>query len=902
MKQSSRWCALSLEEIAHKLKTDFDNGLTPKAALERQKIYGKNIFEEGRKFRFLEMFVNQFKNPFVFILLIAGIVTFLLGAYLDMTVIFIALFINVVIGVFQEGRASRAFEKLKQSLTRYALVLREGRKFQIPAQELVPGDVIFLGAGSLIPADARILEGSELLINESALTGEWLPVSKDARGKVGREAPITDQTNMVWMGTSIAGGTGKAVVAATGSSTQIGSIAESLLEEKERATPLQRRIRKLARFLSVVIVLIIAVITIAGILQGESIGEMFLVAVALAVAAIPAGLPAAVTIVLALGMEGILKRKGLVRNLLAAETLGSTTIILTDKTGTLTEAKMKVSAVVTHLSLTMPPGEGQEVGELALSLHTNDEQRVFEMAILASDAFVEWRRKDSRTSFEVRGRPIERAILLAGLESGLNQENLLDDSPRVDFLPFDSSRRFAASLHAIGGSSSYRMIIIGAPELIINQSSFVLHEGGRKPIDEGIKKRLIAFQKEESGRGARMVAVAHKNISNDRISTEIKKGGAEALVGQFVFGGFIVLDDPIRPDAKKSISAVKQYGIQVVMLTGDHEATAARVAEEVGIKKVHEPVLLGDDIEKLADTELLDALKKTKVFARVLPNQKLRIVRLLKGEGEVIAMTGDGINDAPALQSADIGIALGSGTDVAKEASDLVLLDDGFDIIVYAIEEGRRIIDNLKKIVAYLLSTGFSEIFVVAVALLASAPLPILPAQILWINIIEEGFMSFAFAFEPKEAASSKRNLHAAQSTILTSNLKKLISIIALVTGFFLIVLYFFLLRLNLPIEEIRTIMFIALSVDSIFFSFSLKNLHKPVWKINLFSNKYLLFAVTLSIIALFAALSFPPFQTLLSLEPFSNLTLVLIMGLGVFNLLVIEVAKYFVFIKSRKS
>jgi len=519
---------------------------------------------------------------------------------------------------------------------------------------------------------------------------------------------------------------------------------------------------------------------------------------------------------------------------------------------------------------------------------------MLEMAVIASDAFVEWK-DGSRDSFVVRGRPVERAIVLAGLEEGISQDEVLTRFRRVDFLSFQSDRQYAVSLHELPDTSLYQSVVVGAPELIMSKSSFVLDKGEVRPLDAQKREKLSLYQSKESGKGARMVAVAYKEDTESTFSGKFKKG-RDNLDNDFIFGGFIVLTDPIRKSARKSIKVARESGIRVIMLTGDYPQTAGNVASAVGIRKSDDPIRLGSEVEELSDQELLRDLRSVNVFARMLPHQKLRIARLLKADGEVVAMTGDGVNDALALRSADIGIALGSGTDVAKEASDLVLLNNSFDVIVYAIEEGRRVVDNLKKIVAYLLSTGFSEITVVGGALLFGAPLPLLPAQILWINIIEEGFMNFSFAFEPKEKGLMKRNPRATGGTILTPNLKKLIFIIAVITGVFLLTLYFVLLRFNFSIEEIRTIMFIALSVDSIFFSLSIKNLHKPLWKIDLFSNKYLLFAMTISMLVLFIALAFPPLQTLLSLTPFSSNTVFLVFGLGVVNLFIIEIVKYFVF------
>ncbi|GMQ95322.1 MAG: cation-transporting P-type ATPase [Patescibacteria group bacterium] len=888
MKEIS-WYRLAAKEVEKKLHTDLKNGLSERQVAMRQEQYGKNVFEREKGVTFLGRIARQLKSPLVFILLIAGAGTFALGEYLDMTVILIAVLINVVVGVVQEGRASLAFEKLVESQEKYATVIREGKKILILAQELVKGDIAVVEAGMYVPADIRIIEGKDVLVNEAALTGEWMDVAKDVRS-IEKEARITDRVNMVWMGTLISSGTALGVVVETGNRTQLGAIAQSLAYEEESSTPLQKSIRKLAKFLAYATLAAVLMILIFGILRGEDVMDMLLVAIAVAVAAMPSGLPAAVTVVLALGMESILKRGGLVRNLLAAETLGSTTVILTDKTGTLTKAEMRVASIVTASSL----------GSSEKSIHGDEDVReVLSMAILTSDAFVEGR-DEALSEWVVRGRPVERAVVLAGLESGIDQTDLLKADPRLDFLPFESKNRFSASLHRAPEKGVNRTYFSGSPELLLEHSSFAYANKGKEALTEEVRRRFSKIQVEKGKEGLRLIGIAYKDTPSwKEIPRKNQKGEEEipTLLEGLVFAGFIVLHDPLRPEVRESIQTAREAGARVIMLTGDNAVTASKIAEEAGIKKKDGNVLTGQDIEGYSDNELAVALESTDVFARVLPEQKLRIARLLKSRGEVVAMTGDGINDAPALRSANIGVALGSGTEVAKEASDIILLNNSFSIIVRAIEEGRRVLDNLKKIVAYLLSTSFSEITVIGGALIMGLPLPLLPAQILWTNILEEGFMNFAFAFEPKEYGVMKRDPRSvSMKNILTKSLKQLIVLIAVITGVFLMLLYVFLLSLDLPIEKVRTIMFVALSIDSIFFTFSIKNLHRPIWKINMFSNRYLLFALLFSITMLLAAVFLPPIQNLLSLTPLSPFELFATLAVGVFNLLVIELAKYIVF------
>lgn len=871
------WQTLSQEEIKVALDADFKNGLSDETVNSRREKYGRNVLKKPKRISFLGRILKQIKNPLVFILLIAGVITLFLGEYIDTTVIFIAVGINVLIGLIQEERASKAFEKLNSSQQRHATVIRGGRKFVLLIEDLVKGDIVILEAGVYIPADIRILEAKNFSVNEAALTGEWVDVPKTIE-ETPREKPISEQFNMAWMGTLVSSGEAKGIVVEIGSRTQFGEISESLTVKEENTTPVQKNIRKIARFLAIIITLIILIIFALGLFRGEPMGEMLLLAVAVAVSVIPEGLPAAVTVVLVLGMERILKKGGLVKNLLAAETLGSTTVILTDKTGTLTEGKMRLEAVYTLSSI------------LDTDKREEDEKSLLKMAVLSSDAFIEEDKEGDEMI--VRGRPIEKAIVVSGLEAGLSPLDLENTDSRIDFLPFDSENRFSVSLNNFGESGYKKLYFSGSPEGLLAKSQFVYKNGKAIKLTKEIREQFARVQERRSKEGMRFIALAYEETNIRKIVKEKVLEG-----GNLVYVGLISFNDPVRKDVPESISLAREAGARVIMVTGDNRDTAHKIAQEVGIIRDRARVIEGSDMERMNDKDLLEALMRVKVFARVLPSQKLRISKVLKKAGEIVAMTGDGINDAPALKGAHIGIAIGSGTEVAKDAADIILLNDSFSIIVSAIEEGRRIMDNLKKIISFLFSTSFGEIFVIAGALLFALPLPVLPAQILWINIVEEGVMNFAFAFEPKEGDVMKRNpkSNSAQN-ILTSNLKKLIMIVGITTGLFAIFIYVILLRIGYPIEEIRTMIFAILALDPIFFSLSFKSLRAPIWKINIFSNRYLLVAMTISFFLLIVALLFAPLQKLLSLVPLSKGEFGFLLIVGIFNLFLIEIAKYFVF------
>jgi P-type Ca2+ transporter type 2C len=624
---------------------------------------------------------------------------------------------------------------------------------------------------------------------------------------------------------------------------------------------------------------------------------MFLIAIAIAVATIPAGLPAAVTVVLALGMESILKYGGLVRNLLAAETLGATTIILTDKTGTLTEAKMKLASLYTLESLKNNP----RVGGKSV---TEDDKVLLTMATLTSDAFVE-EGEDAPRKLTIHGRPIEKAIVATALEMGISQDSLKDENKRIDFLKFESKNRFGISLNKNKEYKKNRAYFSGEPESLLDYSTLVLKNG--KVVELSVEDYSVfkQIQKEKSAQGMRFIGISYKDVNWEKISEGIvidkKNQKNKSLAEKTIFVGFIAFEDPVREDVKDAIVKVKGAGARVIMLTGDNPETAKNIAIKVGIATKDGKTLLGNDIELQDDKQLSKTLQKVNIFSRMLPEQKLRIVRLLRSDGEIVAMTGDGINDAPALRSANIGIAVGSGTEVAQEASDIILLNNSFSIIVSAIEEGRKIIDNLKKILSYLLSTSFAEVFIIVGALIFGVPIPLLPAQILWANIIEEGFMSFAFAFEKKDKNLMKRNPRSSQSkNILTPTIKKFILIIGVVTGVILTGLYFLLLKMGVSIDTARTMMFVAISIDSMFFTFSLKSFDTPLHKINIFSNKFLIVAFIFSLALLIMAISFSPLRTLLSLTTLTTEQFIILGVLGLFNLATIETAKYYLFFKKK--
>lgn len=896
------WHTLTFDEVKKELNTDFSEGLTETEVKERHRIFGLNRLPEEKPASSLIIFLRQFRSPLIYILVIAGAVTLFFKDYTDSIIIFGAVFLNAFVGFFQENKTSKILRELKKVIKEKAHVIRDGEEKEIDAANLAPGDIFILEAGNRVPADGRLLESYSLKINEAVLTGEWFP--KDGIIDILPEKTVlAERDNMVYAGTVIEEGRGMAAVIATGAKTEIGRIAEMVKETKEEKTPYQVKISRFSRFLAVIILLLAAAIFIAGILTGKDYLEMFTVCVAMAVAAIPEGLPVAVTMVFTFGMREILKRKGLVKNLLAAETLGSTSVICTDKTGTLTEAKMQVAGVFTGTKELLADGLAfsEKIDENGLESHIT----ALKIALLCSNAYIE-NPEDEFHQWIIRGRPMERALLLAGVQAGLSKKELEKNHPRYDELPFDSAYKYSATLHHLDETEDI-IYAMGAPEKILGMSSFIEADGDQKKLNKEKQEELNRKLEELTDKALRLIAVSYKKIKKDglRRGLEEKLNGISAGemrdhrrklyeedLKEMVFVGFIALKDPLRKETKRAIQLCRQAGLRPIIVTGDHRLTARAIARELGLPAEEKNIIEGKDLTEISDEEFKKRLADFEIYARVEPIQKLKIIQAWQEKGEVVAMTGDGVNDSPALKKANIGLALGSGTEVAKEASDLVLLDDNFIIIVAAVEEGRRIIDNVRKIITYLLSGGFTEIMLIGLAMIFGLPLPVLAGQILWKNLIESTPPSMALAFEPKEKDVMNRPPENPKLPLLNSEMKTLIFIIGLATNLILFGLFLWLLEADFPIEEIRSIMFVGLAIDSFFVIFSCRNLKKNIWQFNPFSNLYITATIAIGFLGLFAALYLPIFQQLLKTFPLDLFDWMILLGFGLLDLALIEITK----------
>lgn len=798
----------------------------------------------------------------------AGVITLVLNEYTDTIVIFGAVFLNTIVGYFQESKANQALNKLKKVLKIKTIVFRDGQEKEITQEKLVPGDVIFLKAGYKVPADARIIESHNLRLNESVLTGEWLAAKKN-KEVLPAKTPLADRDNMTHLGTIIEDGWGKAVVTEIGLKTEIGQLAQLVKETKEKKTPYQRKLARFSKIIGLIIVIICLAIFIEGMFTGGEFVEMFEIAIAVAVAAIPEGLPIAMTVILALGTQRILKRKGLVRKLASAETLGSTSIILTDKTGTLTKAKMEVSGIYTE---------------------SNSHMLALKIALLCNESFIE-NFEEPMEKWIIRGRPTEKALLLAAIQSGLSKRELEAEQPKIDQFLFEPTYKYAATLCQLTPKTEDNILyLVGAPEKVLSMSSYLDSHGQKRDLLLTDFKKLKNKYESLAKQGLRVIAVAYQKTKNQKIEP-----AEEEKNKKMVFVGFFALHDPIRKEIKEAIQLCRQAGMKPIIVTGDHRLTARAVAEKLGFKLKREYILEGKDLDRMSDKEFKKKFKDIQIYARVEPAQKLKIVQAWQQNGEVVAMTGDGINDTPALKQADIGLALGSGTDMAKEVADLVLLTDNFSIIVAAIEEGRAIIDNIRKVITYLLSDSFTEVILIGVSMLLGWPLPILAVQILWVNLIEDSLPNVALAFEPKEKGLMKQKPQGQDIPLLTKEMKTLIFIIGLLTDVFLLGLFFYLLKYSdYSLAHIRSVIFAGLAIDSLFYVFSCKSLRRNLWHINPFSNKFLIGAWLFGLLMLMAALYLSPFQDLLRTVPLTVFDWQLLLSLGLINMALIEATKWY--------
>lgn len=850
IQKQNLWHTLPENEVLKILETT-TLGLSSEEAANRRKIYGENKLKAGEKISAFKILIAQFKNILVIILILAACLSMSLGHYIESLAVFIIVVFSALLGFIQEYRAEKSLEALQDLALPKSLVIRNGKTEEIFSSDMVPGDILVISAGNKLSADVRLLETSNLQIEEGALTGESLPSQKEAGKVLVERTALGDRLNMGYTGTYITYGRGLGLVVATGMSTELGKIAGLLSGVKQQETPLKINLDSLAKKLGAVALVVVALIVALGIIRQESLVEMLLFGISLAVAVVPEALPAVVTVSLALGATKMAKRNALVRNMPIVETLGSTTVICTDKTGTLTKDEMTVKTAVTLMGEYKFEGSGYEPkGEVFYNKQPikntpSDLHELLCAGILCSDAML----VETEGQWRVQGDATEGALLVAGLKSGLSKEALEEKLPRLEEIPFSSEAKYMATLHKNSGTTI--VYAKGAIEVIMGLSNLVLNVGKQEILTANHKKYFLDLAESYARRGQRVIALAknHTLANLKNLPTEL------------VFLGLVAMADSLREEAKTAVNICQNAGIRTIMITGDHPATAAAIATEVGIIQLGGRVLSGLEIESLEKKEFSEAVSQVNVYARVSPEHKLRIVEELQNQGQVVAMTGDGVNDAPALKRANVGVAMGiKGTDVSKEAAAMTLLDDNFASIVAAVEEGRIIFENIKKYLIYLLSAHVGEVFLIAGAVAFGWPLPLTAVQILYVNLASDGPPALALAAEKGSSDNMLRQPRDIKSGVFTKRTTTLILVAASWTTLLNFLVFFGFWTTTNDLRLASTATFLSLIIIQLFKAFALKSDRLPFYK-NMFNNTWLNWAVIGQIPLLWAISSFDFFQ-----------------------------------------
>ncbi len=838
--QSSPWHSLTHAEVVEQLGSSL-TGLSKNLASHRLTEYGPNELQAGQKVSAWQIFLDQFKNVLLLILIVAILLSVATGRGTESIIIAVIVMFAVALGFIQEYRAERAMEALQRMAAPLATVIRDGEEFQLPARELVPGDVIVIKAGDKVPADSRLIESRNIQSDEAALTGESVPVSKQIEPLTGDNLSAGDRTNMLFAGTAVSYGRGRAIVVATGMNTEFGKIAKMLQSIQRTRTPLQENLDRVGRILATVAVVIVVIIVALGFLRREqheqSITELLLFGIALAVAVVPEALPAVVTISLAIGVQRLVKRNALVRRLPAVETLGSTSVICSDKTGTLTKDEMTVQQLHVDGKTVDVSGAGyQPTGTFTFQGQAFDDhptlRELLTAGVLASDAHLLHDKATDRWS--IQGDPTEGALVVAAAKLNLNRPELEEEQPRIDELPFSSESKHMTTLHQ--SSSGLIAYCKGAPEVVLSMCTSCVMRSGTQPLDEVGRQAIIAAAHRMAENAMRVLAIArHTHASREKM--------AQKMAGDFALLGLVGMLDRARPEAQAAVEKCQQAGIRVIMITGDHPVTAKAIAEKLGIRK-RGRVITGAELDALSDDALREQINSIEVYARVSPAHKLRVVDALQAHGEVVAMTGDGVNDAPALRKADIGIAMGiTGTDVTKEAAEMTLTDDNFASIVAAVEEGRVIYGNIKKYLMYLLSANLGEIGLMAGASVMGVPMPLTAVQLLYVNLATDGLPALALAVDPPEADLMRMPPRNSRTGIFTPRVVRLMVLGGLWSMTANLIVFIGARRLGYDDRHAMTFTFVSLVMMEFFKAYAYRSdhqhvLHRP------FANRWLNLAI----------------------------------------------------------
>lgn len=860
-----QWYQLEAAEVAQQLNTDLENGLSNDIAQKRLEEYGYNELVGKKGLTIWQMLFNQFKDFLVLILIGSAVISAFVGEVADAAVILVIVILNAVLGVSQERRAGKALEALKQMAAPKAKVIRHGKQLDIPSRELVPGDLVILETGDYIPADVRLSESVNLKVEEASLTGESVPVEKNAVEVNDGEVTIGDRHNSGFMGTIVTYGRGKGLVIGTGMKTEIGQIAEMLDSFEEEETPLQRKLDEFGKLLGYICIAVVAVVFVLGLIRNEEPLHMFMTSVSLAVAAIPEGLPAIVTIVLALGMKRMISRNAIVKRLHAVESLGSITTICSDKTGTLTKNEMTVVAVHTGQKTYTVTGKGYAPeGQFIFNnqtIHPKEESDLsflLKISLLNNDSRLEKDLDKNEDAWKLLGDPTEGSLLVASLKAGYTVNELTDAYPRVQEIPFDSDRKRMTTFHKHPEQNGHLAFVKGAPDMVLALCTKILKQGKVSPITEEDKKDIMNANSHMATQSLRVLSFAYREMDQLPESPE-----PETVEKDLIFVGLMGMIDPARPEAIEAIKVCKSAGIRPVMITGDYKDTAVAIAKELGIIEDDGAAMTGAEIDKLSEAELVKAVKKVNVFARVSPTHKVKIVEAVKANGEICSMTGDGVNDAPALKRADIGVAMGiTGTDVAKETAEMILTDDNFASIVSAVEEGRVIYANIRKFVFFLLSCNVGEILIIFFAMLFGWPVPLEPIQLLWLNLVTDAFPALALGMEPAEPNIMRQPPRDPKASIIDRRMTwgiilQSIAMTVAVLGIFKYALIVY----DGDLRIARTFAFVGLIVSELLRSYTARSEIFSIFKLGLFSNKYVVGGTLLSFFLMLIVLYVPALE-----------------------------------------
>ena len=865
--------SMKKEEVLSALSTDYQKGLSTSEIGKLQNNFGKNKLEEKKKKSNLQRFLDQFKDVMIIILIIAAIVSFVIvcveknwGELFEPALILLIVILNAIMGVYQEGKAEKALDALKNMSAPHARVIRDGVESVIDASELVPGDIIKLEAGDFVPADARLLESASLKSEESALTGESVPSEKDALSEVAEDSPLGDRNNMVFSGCSITYGTALAVVIATGMNTEMGKIANLLHGEGEGQTPLQKKLAQLGKYLGIIALVACAVIFVVGLINDIPVMEIFMTSVSLAVSAIPEGLPAIVTIVLSIGVQRMVKRNALIRRLPAVETLGSASIICSDKTGTLTQNRMTLKKAFV---------DGSDLEDITYN-ESETVKELLKYATLCCDGSVVF----SDEGEQHIGDPTETSIIYAAHKNGMTKDSLNAEYPRLATIPFDSDRKLMTSVNKINGKN-----------IVIVKGAFDVMASRCMKGDLETAKRIT---EEMSENALRVLAVAYKEIDSvpeNLLSNELENG--------LTFMGLVGMIDPPREEAKVAVATCRKAGIKPVMITGDHVVTAKAIARELGIYLDGDLAITGTELDAMSEDELDSKVEMISVYARVSPENKIRIVKAWQKKGQVVSMTGDGVNDAPALKAADIGCAMGiTGTDVAKGAADMTLTDDNFATIVEAVREGRGIYANIKKVVGFLLGTNIGEVITVFLAMLLWHKTPLLSMQLLWINLVTDSLPAIALGMEPVESDIMEKKPKPKNEGIFAGGLGVRVVLQGLMFAIITLIGFYYGERVTGSLAAGQTMAFMVLALSQVLQSYNMRS-DRSLFKIGVFGNKTLNKAAFASIILVLIVL-FTPIRIAFGLEILPSGLYLVALGLIIVPTVIMEISKAIGIIKHK--